>query len=69
MKNKELNNFINEHYIERLDIQKYKKKLENERFILIKNKSDRVYDNYAKDEIIRKINIKLETVEEILKGV
>lgn len=59
---------ILENYIEKDYIYKEKKKLEKEREGIVKQKSDRVYDNYKKDEILRIINIKIETLSDILKN-
>lgn len=65
---KEVENFIELNYIERIKIEKEIQKLEKERNTLIRNRTDRVYDNYKTDEIIKVINIKIDTLKEILGG-
>jgi len=47
-------------------IEKERKKLEKERNQIVKNKSDRVYENYVKDETLKRINLKIDTIKEIL---
>lgn len=65
---KEVETFININYISRKTIQKEIQKLEKERNVLIRNRTNRVYDNYKIDEIIKVINIKIDTLKEILGG-
>lgn len=65
---KEVENFVNINYINRKTIQKEIQKLEKERNVLIRNRTDRVYDNYKIDEVIKVINIKIDTLKEILGG-
>lgn len=59
---------VNENYIYKNDIQKIIQKLEKERNTLVRSRIDRVYDNYKTDEIIKVINIKIDTLKEILGG-
>lgn len=59
---------VNENYIYKNDIQKIIQKLEKERNTLVRSRLDRVYDNYKTDEIIKVINIKIDTLKEILGG-
>lgn len=65
---KEVENFVNINYISRKTIQKEIQKLEKERNVLARNRTDRVYDNYKTDELIKVINIKIDTLKEILGG-
>lgn len=65
---KEVEKFVELNYIQKNKIQKEIQKLEKERNKLIKNRTDRVYDNYKTDEIIKVINIKIDTLKEILGG-
>ena len=65
---KEVENFVSINYISKNAIQKEIQKLEKERNVLIRNRTDRVYDNYKIDEIIKVINIKIDTLKEILGG-
>ena len=60
--------FIDENYIEREIIYKQIKKLEKERNVLARSRTDRVYDNVEIDRIIGIINIKIDTLKEILGG-
>lgn len=59
---------VNENYIYKNDIQKIIQKLEKERNTLVRSRIDRVYDNYKTDEIIKVINIKIDTLKKILGG-
>lgn len=65
---KEVEKCVNMNYIHIKVIQKEIQNLEKERNKLIKNRTDRVYDNYKTDEIIKVINIKIDTLKEILGG-
>lgn len=65
---KDVENNINQNYIEKAYIQKEIKKLEKERNVTVMNKTDRVYDNYAADRIIKIINIKIDTLKELMEG-
>ena len=65
---KEVENFVIINYISKKTIQKEIQKLEKERNVLMTNRTDRVYDNYKTDEIIKVINIKIDTLKEILGG-
>lgn len=65
---KEVEKFVELNYIQKTKIQEEIQKLEKERNKLIKNRTDRVYDNYKIDEIIKVINIKINTLKEILGG-
>lgn len=60
--------FIDENYIERKVMYKQIQKLEKERKKLIKNRTDRVYDNYKTDELVNIINIKIDTIKNIVGG-
>lgn len=64
---KEIETYIDLNYISIKTIQKEIQKLEKERNVLIRNRTDRVYDNYKIDEIIKVINIKIDTLKEILE--
>lgn len=64
---KEVENFVNINYINRKTIQKEIQKLEKERNVLARNRTDRVYDNAEIDRIISIINIKIDTLKELLK--
>lgn len=61
--------FIDENYIEREVIYKQIKRLEKERNVLARSRTDRVYDNVEIDRIIGIINIKIDTLKEILGGI
>lgn len=65
---KEVEKFIDENYIEREVIYKQIKKLEKERNVLARSRTDRVYDNVEIDRIINIINIKIDTLKELLGG-
>lgn len=63
---KEVEKFIDINYIEKLDILKQIQKLEKERNVLARSRTDRVYDNVETDRIIQIINIKIDTLKELL---
>lgn len=65
---KEVEKFVELNYIQKNKIQKEIQNLEKERNMLIRNRTNRVYDNYKTDEIIKVINIKVDTLKEILGG-
>lgn len=65
---KEVEKFIDINYIEKLDILKQIQKLEKERNVLARSRTDRVYDNVETDRIIGIINIKIDTLKELLGG-
>jgi len=49
-------------------IKKEIQKLEKERNTLLRKRTERIYDNYEIDRIIQIINIKIDTLKEILGG-
>jgi len=63
---KEVEAFVNENYIHRKVIQKEIQKLEKERNTLVRSRTDRVYDNVEIDRIIQIINIKIDTLKELI---
>lgn len=65
---KEFKKIILDNYIDKDIIEKQLKKLYKERNKLIKNRTDRVYDNYKTDELINVINIKIDTIKNIMGG-
>ena len=65
---KEVEKFINFNYIHINVVKKEIKKLEKERNDLVKSRTDRVYDNVEIDRIIKIINIKIDTLKELIGG-
>ena len=65
---KEVETCVNINYIHIDVIKKYIKILEKERNTLARNRTDRIYDNVEIDRIIQVINIKIDTLKEILGG-
>lgn len=65
---KEVETYVDLNYVSRKTIQKEIQKLEKERNTLARNRTDRVYDNVEIDRIIQIINIKIDTLKELLGG-
>lgn len=65
---KEVKKCVDMFYTPNAKIKKEIQKLEKEKNRLIRNRTDRVYDNYKTDEIIKVINIKIDTLKETLGG-
>ena len=65
---KEVETYVDLNYVSRKIIQKEIQKLEKERHALARSRTDRVYDNVEIDRIIQFINVKIDTLKELLGG-
>ena len=65
---KEVETYVDLNYVSRKIIQKEIQKLEKERNALARSRTDRVYDNVEIDRIIQFINVKIDTLKELLGG-
>ena len=63
---KDVETFVDSNYVSRKVIQKEIQKLEKERNTLVRSRTDRVYDNVEIDRIIQIINIKIDTLKELI---